>query len=111
MEKNDIKKITTDISFMLEELTSFLPVALPLSFSFIALRRVKKMIYEEKLRDIDKKDLLNCLISNRFVIDNLSYEEVKQYYEYFKQIYKRRRYDSIKKHLLFWKKDKGEVSC
>lgn len=63
------------------------------------LKMLKKIVYEEKLKDIDRKDLFNYLIQNRIFIESLSDEDIKEYYKYLKNVYKQRVLFKIKSFL------------
>lgn len=61
----------------------FAGVGFPLLFSLSIFSRgikmFKKMIIEDKIKGVDKKDLFEYLIQNRIFIDSLTDEELKRY--------------------------------
>lgn len=80
-----------NISNITDSLNSLIPLALPYAISFFGisfgLRKIKEFIYEDNLRDIDKKDLVNYLLQNRIFLESLTDEEIEHYYKYFKSLY------------------------
>lgn len=60
-------------------LKGYLPLALPFSFVNVGVKLMKKIIIEDKIKDLDKKVLFDYLIQNRIFIDNLSDEDIKRY--------------------------------
>lgn len=56
-----------------------LPLLFPLSIFSRGIKMVKKMIIEDKIKGVDKKDLFEYLIQNRIFIDSLTDEELKRY--------------------------------
>lgn len=81
---------------VIDTLCSVLPLAMPFTLMSIGGRLMKKQIYEEKLRDINKKDLFSYLISSRVFVDSLTDDEIKGYYKIFKNYYKDRKRENIK---------------
>lgn len=55
------------------------PLLFPLSIFSRGIKMVKKMIIEDKIKGVDKKDLFEYLIQNRIFIDSLTDEELKRY--------------------------------
>jgi len=101
------KKVDSFIS-VLEDFCPIIPILPALTIMNVGLRRMRKVIYENAIGDLDKKGLLNYLVSDRLLIESLSYEEIKDYYKYFRQLYKTRKYNNIKPYLLFWKAKKED---
>ena len=56
-----------------------LPLLVPLSIFSRGITMVKKIIIEDKIKDVDKKDLFEYLIQNRIFIYSLTDEELKRY--------------------------------
>ena len=57
---------------------------------------MKKIIIEDKIKDLDKKVLFDYLIQNRIFIDNLSDEDIKRYKKIFSLYYRDRLRIKIK---------------
>lgn len=55
------------------------PLLFPLSIFSRGIKMFKKMIIEDKIKGVDKKDLFEYLIQNRIFIDSLTDEELKRY--------------------------------
>lgn len=92
----------------IENTLEILSAFCPLDIVFYSLRRgikvMKKMYIEDKIRDIDRNDLFEYLITNRLFIESLSYDDLKRYYKSLKQIYKNRLIQKYKNILKINKK-------
>lgn len=82
----------------INNLIDFAPL-LPLSIMNIGFRKLNKIIMEERLKGMDKKVIFDYLIENRFFINNLSDDDIKFYYNIFKDYKKIRFKNKIKKLL------------
>lgn len=74
-----------------------LPLLFPLSISSRAIKMVKKMIIEDKIKGADKKDLFEYLIQNRIFIDSLTDEELKRYKKTILSYYRARLKSKIRR--------------
>ncbi len=90
-------KKNNDIENLLYSLNNLLPFSSNYVLSYLGvnlgLKTFKKIIdnfYEDKLKDINKKDLFGYLISNRLFVESLSDNEIKEYYIILKKLYKLR---------------------
>lgn len=81
---------------LLDILKGYLPSALPFLFMNIGVKLMKKIIIEDKIKDLDKKVLFDYLIQNRIFIDNLSDEDIKRYKKIFSLYYRDRLRIKIK---------------
>lgn len=84
----NMKNLIDNINFVSSELSSFIPISLPLSIMFFGVRKMKKIIYEDTIKDLDKRDLFTYLIEDRIFIESLSDENIKHYYKCFKLYHK-----------------------
>lgn len=76
-----------------------LPICIPFSFMFWGVKKMKKIIYAETIKDLNKKDLFNYLLEDRIFIESLSYDDIKFYYKFFKKLHKIRMIDNFKQFL------------
>lgn len=74
-----------------------LPLLVPLSIFSRGIKMVKKMIIEDKIKDVDKKDLFEYLIQNRIFIDSLTDDELKRYKKTFLLYYRVRLKSKIRR--------------
>ena len=89
-----------DINNFIEPLNNLSSCFLPISLALIGIRKgmynMKKMYFEDKLKDIDRKEIFCYLIEDRIFINSLSSEEIKKYYKYLRTCYKNRIIEKIK---------------
>lgn len=85
----DEKLISNAISSMVE-LSGILSISIPISFMFMGVKNMKKIVYEETIKGLNKKDLLDYLVQNRIFIGSLSDEDIKYYFKTFK-LFRRQR--------------------
>lgn len=93
-----------DISFknLYSSLSAISPLVMPVFLSFLAVRKGLKFIMEQKIKDIDKNVLFNCLIENRIFLESLTDDDVNRYYKIFVDL-KRNRFKQ--KIFNFFRKD------
>ncbi len=80
-------------------------LCLPVALSFLGFRKALRFIMEEKIKDIDKKDLFNYLIQNRIFLESLTDEDIKYYKKIFNNISKLRFKRKIKLFFTKFRKD------
>lgn len=81
------------------ELFNLLGLFMPISIISMGVRLLKRMYYEKSLKDVDKKNLLRCLVQDRIFIESLSDDDIKYYKKVFISYYKIRSKQKIKKFL------------
>lgn len=89
----EIKKIYQNINDVLN--CGLVGTFLPLSLTFFGFRKVFKIIMEERIKGLDKKDLFNYLIENRIFLESLTYDEIKHYKKILKLELKKRNKKSF----------------
>ena len=80
-------------------LINLLSLFVPTSLTFIGARLLRKMYYNELLKDVDKEYLLRYLVQDRIFIESLSDDDIKYYKKVFISYYKIRFKQKIKKFL------------
>lgn len=102
-----------DINNFVDSLSALSSYCLPTCISLFGIRKalyiMKKQVFENSIKGLDKKELFCYLVENRVFIDSLSNEELKKFYKYFKTCYKNRIIDKIKNFFRFLFKGKKEV--
>ena len=71
-------------------------IPLPFTIMSIGFRKMRGLIMEETIKNVNKKELFNYLIENRIFLESLTYEDIKHYKKIFTKIKNQRFNQKIK---------------